>query len=92
MLLSITLGSLLVLSYVMFAVLSVVTVVHQPGFQSKQDDFDLRLNLGDHVMLIRTHASIVWEEPDLFEDEGYFPAHDEIRVPVALGYKVERLI
>jgi len=91
MFLSVILGSLLVLSYVMFAVLSVVTVVHQPGFQFRQQDFDLRLNMGDHVMLIRTHSSIVWEEP-WDEDEGYFPIHDEIRVPVSLGYKVEQLI
>jgi len=91
MLLSITLGSLLIVSYVLFAVLGIATVVQQPGFQSKRNDFDLRLNFGKHLMLIYAKASIVWEEP-WEEDEGYFPAHNEIRTPVSLGYKVEHLI
>jgi hypothetical protein len=69
-----------------------VTVIQQPLFSSKRSDFDLRLNFGKHLMLIYAKSSIVWEEPDLFEDEGYFPAHDEIRTPVSLGYKVEHLI
>jgi hypothetical protein len=93
MLLSIILGSMLVLSYGLFIAMSIVTVAQQPLFNSKQDNFDLRLFLGeDKVMLVRTHASIVWEEPDQIEHEGYFPAHNEIRVPTTLGYKVEHLV
>jgi hypothetical protein len=69
-------------------------LAQQPSFQSRQDDFsDLRLNLGNNkVMLVRIHSSIVWEDPDCFFDEGYFPAHNEIRTPVSLGYKVEHLV
>jgi hypothetical protein len=80
--------STFVASYVGAGILAVKTVVDGPAFERKSSRFDLRINYGDHVRLIALKpAPIIWEEP-----EAYFPVHNQIRVPVPLGYKVETLL
>ena len=78
-----------VLAFVGIATVAVKTLlVDGPAFERISDQFDLRINYGDHIRLISSKpAPIVWEEP-----EAYFPVRNEIRVPVSLGYKVETLV
>ena len=82
------LASSFIASYVGVGILAIKTIVDGPAFEQKSAHFDLRINYGDHVRLIASKpAPIVWEEP-----EASFPVHNEIRVPVTMGYKVERLV
>ena len=82
------LASSFIASYVGVGILAVKTVIDGPAFEQKSASFDLRINYGDHVRLIASKpAPIVWEEP-----EAFFHIHNEIRVPVPLGYKVETIL
>ena len=82
------LASSFIASYVGVGILAVKTVIDGPAFEQKSAHFDLRINYGDHVRLIASKpAPIVWEDP-----EAFFPVHNEIRIPVPLGYKVETIL
>jgi len=60
------LTGLFALAYISTLVVAVVTLAHQPTFQSSKNNFDLRHKYGEGTMLVTAKQSIKWEEPEAY--------------------------